>query len=86
MGHDDYWEEIECQIFGMGKHPAGISLIVRSMSIPIAQPILIRRAPAGKVPIHKMKSCSGLKEIVKLARFLNFILFPKQVLNHRFPH
>jgi hypothetical protein len=44
------------------------------MSIPVVQPILIRRAPVGKVPIHRMRSCSASKEIVKLVRFLNFIL------------
>jgi hypothetical protein len=44
------------------------------MSTPIVQPILTQKAPAGRVLIHKMRSCSASKGIAKLARFLNFIM------------
>jgi len=70
---------LTCQISGTGKYLVGLFLIVRSMSILIAQLILIQRAPAGKVLIHRMRFCSASKEIVKLARFLNFILFLKLI-------
>jgi hypothetical protein len=33
-----------------------------------------------------VRFCSASKEIAKLAKFLNFILLPKQVINHPFPH
>jgi hypothetical protein len=71
----------KCQISGTGKYAAGVSLIVRNMSIPVVQPILIQRAPAGRVLIHKMRSCSALKGIAKAARFLDFVLLLRPIFN-----
>jgi len=44
------------------------------MSIRNAQPILTRRAPVGMQLIHKVKSCSASKGIVKTARFSSFTI------------
>jgi hypothetical protein len=65
---------MKCQTSGTGKHPAGLSLIVRNMFIPVVQPILTQKAPVGRVPIHKMRSSLASKGIAKAARFLDFIL------------
>ena len=76
---------MKCQISGRVKYPAGVSLIVRNMSIPVVRPILIQKAPAGRVPIHKMRSCLASKGIAKVARFLNFILLLKLIFIQKFP-
>jgi len=77
--------EMKCQISGTGKHPAGLSLIVRNMSIPVVQPILIRKALVGRAPIHKMRSSLASKGIAKVARFLDFMLLLKLIFIQRFP-
>jgi hypothetical protein len=64
---------MKCQTSGTGKYPAGVSLIVRSMSIPVVQPILTQKAPVGRALIHRMRSCLASKGIVRVARFLSFI-------------
>ena len=74
-----------CQISGTAKHPAGISLTVRNMSILVVPPILIRRAPVGKALIHKMRSCSALKGIAKAVGFLDFVLILRMIFTQRFP-
>ena len=74
-----------CQVSGTGKQPAGLSLIARSMFIPAVQPISIRKAPAGRALIHKMRSCLAWKGIAKVARFLSFILLQKLIFIQKFP-
>ncbi len=46
---------------------------VRNMYTKNAPPFSTLRDPAGKMPIHKMKSYWASKEIVKAARFASFI-------------
>jgi hypothetical protein len=76
---------MKCQVSGTGKYPAGISSVVRNMSIPVVRRILIQKAPVGRALIHKMRFCLASKGIAKLARFLSFILLPKRILIQMFP-
>jgi hypothetical protein len=55
------------------------------MFIPAVQPISIRKAPAGRALIHKMRSCLASKGIAKVARFLSFILLQKLIFIQKFP-
>ena len=74
-----------CQVSGTGKHPAGLSLIVRNMSIPNVRRILIRKAPVGRVLIHRVRSCLASKGTVKVAKFLSLIPLLKLIFIPKIP-
>jgi len=74
-----------CQVSGTGKYLAGHSLIARNMFIPVVQRISIQKAPVGRVPIPKMRSCLASKGIAEVARFLSFIPLLKLILIPKIP-
>ena len=77
--------EMTWQASGTVRYPAGMSAVVRSMSIPTVRHISILRDPAGKVPIRKARFCWAQRGIVQVARFSIFILSRRRKFAQSFP-